>query len=195
MPIIDILSKVAVPVLVPLVAGTVAFWSTEFCLRQRRTDAIDMATKRIAFWDQFLKVAIETTAPDSGERDQLHSEVRAAIQKVRSDANLELQGLSWSIALREKRLPPDPAFGGWRKFSWYALTALAYALILCMVLLIAGLFSAFIARTIPLASMSGLKLVAVCLGAVIFCLLFASSFLIEANKLRYPRPKALVDEI
>jgi hypothetical protein len=71
----------------PFVSLTTAavFWN--FRKPAKRLEIIDLATKRVAFWDQFLKVELAATSPDSDELKQSKDMAHKAIQEIRSDAD------------------------------------------------------------------------------------------------------------
>jgi threonine dehydrogenase-like Zn-dependent dehydrogenase len=88
MPSADFFSTV--PAIIVATASLGAFfvsaWAT---LRQRaRCIAIvDLATKRLAFWEQFVKVALTVTATDSDEQQEVKAEAYRALKRVRSEAD------------------------------------------------------------------------------------------------------------
>jgi hypothetical protein len=68
----------------------IEYWLLNLTRRARRLKVIDLATKRLTFWSEYLK-AVEV----AGDRQQLRDEAFARILQVVEDADAELQGLSW----------------------------------------------------------------------------------------------------
>ena len=85
------------------IAGSVAavstipvfFWTN---LRKdvRRTAIIDLATKRIAFWNQLLTTINLATTENSPDRKAEQDKACKAIAKIQEDANVQLQALARS---------------------------------------------------------------------------------------------------
>ncbi len=70
--------------------------------------AVDLATRRLAFWESYARVALSVNSSDPTIRKSIEKEVYEAIQQVRSGANAELMRVSWSQLIRENRAKPKP---------------------------------------------------------------------------------------
>jgi hypothetical protein len=57
------------------------YWSN-VRLPAKRVSIVDLATKRIAFWDQALKLELSATT-DSQEQENAKSRAYAAVQRIR----------------------------------------------------------------------------------------------------------------
>ncbi|MGH9639941.1 MAG: hypothetical protein ACRD3Y_07765, partial [Bryobacteraceae bacterium] len=90
----DILSKIFVPIVVATISVFGAWALARFGIRQKQLQIVELATKRIMFWDTYLKVALQTTQPEG--RLGLEQEVGYAIERIRAEAGQQLARLSWS---------------------------------------------------------------------------------------------------
>jgi hypothetical protein len=107
----DLVTKYAVPIVGPLAALTaipIFFW-TNFREHARRLAIIDLATKRIAFWNQFLMTANLATAENSPERKAEQDKAYQAILRIHSEALLQTDAL-----VRKKKIGRSV---GWRAFK------------------------------------------------------------------------------
>jgi hypothetical protein len=78
------------------VLGTIAtFYWSNVRLPARRLGVFDLAIKQIAFWDQALKLELLATTDERVQRDA-RDRAYAAVQRIRSHADRELEYLSWS---------------------------------------------------------------------------------------------------
>jgi hypothetical protein len=118
----DWVTKYAVPTMVGLAALTVVpvfFW-TNFREAARRPAIIDIATKRITFWNQFLTTVNLATSKDSPERKSQQDKAYQAILRIHSDALFQTESL-----VRVKKINRPMT---WRAFKperhrlkkWYA---------------------------------------------------------------------------
>src|SRR5450755_1213940 len=120
--IVDLASKLIVPVAVPAASVLVTWLFGRWGLRQRQVQIIELATKRIAFWDAYLRTGRSATKPGTEERKTLERDVNSAIQRVRVEAGQEFKRLSWSVLLSQERITPVELRGFQRArwvFYWF----------------------------------------------------------------------------
>ena len=99
-------------------AGIATYLSSNVGLHARRVPVVDLATKRVAFWEQFLRVGI-AASPDNEAQDQIKELARSAIDRIRDEADIELRRLSWNEALAVHRFSPHESFKGAPKIQWW----------------------------------------------------------------------------
>ena len=71
-----------------------AFYWSNLRPQARHIGIVDLATKRLAFWDAFLKLELSATS-DPDEQEHARSRALRAVQRIRSHANRDLDRLSW----------------------------------------------------------------------------------------------------
>ena len=118
MDIVDVASKI----LVPIVTAVGVLVASRLGIRLKQLQIVDLATKRIAFWDTYLKTALSTTEWES-ERNALKQEVRSAIQRVRSETGQDLRRASWFQLRAENRIAAAE-LKGVQKLKWVCLWVL-----------------------------------------------------------------------
>ena len=111
-------------------AAIASFYWLNVRVPARRLGIIDLATKQIAFWDQALKLEISATT-DAGEQEKAKHRAYAAVQRIRSHADRELERLFWSkktsnLLVQSKRVVfkmrrPPRYLETSTKVEWYVL--------------------------------------------------------------------------
>jgi hypothetical protein len=152
--IITTSAGLAVSILGGLVGITAAvnfFWSN-LRIPAKRLAILDLATKRIAFWDQFLKVELAAAESDQEKLKQARERAHCAIETVRADGVRQLERLCWK-AKRDQCIREQ---FGWKRIltfrphcsldlsdtvSWWGYICLAWMGLIVYVWLSVGLFS------------------------------------------------------
>jgi hypothetical protein len=187
-------TSVLVPVAVaPITAftGIATYVASYGGQHPKRVRIIDLATKRLQFWDQLLHLQLAAAEPDSPEQSQAKAEALTAIEKIRSDASLELKRLSRGqqmkvLTSRQGILQdllgvPGNSLAGQQKAKYWFWMLLFWAYIITGTLLCA--------RNLEPFRWSGI--------VVAFILsIFAGFSRRWAEEVRYPKPEApIIDEI
>ncbi len=120
----SLLNPQVVAALVAFLGGVLAVTAPRildfFSRRIRRLNAIELAKKRVEFWDQFLKVELETLMQLGGDEERMiKDDARAGIARARNEANVELRRLQWID--EEERVVGRLTFG--RRTRWFILSA------------------------------------------------------------------------
>ncbi len=113
----DFVSKILIPLAVSILSVMGAWLVARLGKWQKQVQTVELATKRIAFWDTYLRIALSTTASDPDAQAAFEREVRSAIQRVRNEAAQEFSRISWSQLVAKKRLPAAELRGS-RRFQW-----------------------------------------------------------------------------
>jgi hypothetical protein len=119
------------------IAAIATFYWSNVRLPARRLGIVDLATKQIAFWDQTLKLELAATT-DNDKQQEARDRAYAAVQRIRSHADVELERSSWPERANEiifqsrssvlnMRRPPD-----WlrtsQKIDWYLLKIMCWVM-------------------------------------------------------------------
>jgi hypothetical protein len=156
-------------------------------IRLKQLQIIDLANKRIAFWDTYLKTALSTTEWES-ERKALKQEVRSAIQRVRSETGQELRRVSWFQLRAEKRIAAAE-LKGVQKLKWVCLWVLT-----CV---FSAIFLLILAYGLWISEKKDLGFLGTVLVDIIALMLAvpAVSARLAADRIKYPRPRPIAEEI
>jgi hypothetical protein len=89
----DWISKVFTPAaaLIAAAVGLSTFWWSYVRPHVRRIQIVDLATKRIAFWDQSLKLELEVITSNPTEQQAARDRTLEAIRRIRREADDEMQ--------------------------------------------------------------------------------------------------------
>ena len=177
-------------------AGTLAavsavpifFW-TNFSERARRLAIMDLAIKRITFWNQFLNSINLATVEGSPQRKMEQAKALQAIQRIHTDALLQIEAL-----VQNKKIARDAKHGMFRlerhrMRKWYHVLAWWYLTILAWLVVVIG-FCLFVVLEYQLVWRHvGIPIsVIVLVTAIIFTyFLMARVFFVEAEKIKYER--------
>lgn len=192
MDLFDILNKTA-PIVAAAITVIGAIFAAIFAARgigrrYKQEHAIDIATKRLAFWDSYLKVAVSTIASDETRKSAIEQEVFAGIQQSRRDVDSQLTQLSWRLLVQQKRLAAKSldrfhaiAVGVLRFFGGLILALAIY--FLCLVLITT--------QKHP-APLSALFIV----GVILIALITTAAFLVDKSlQIKYKRDEPIIDKL
>ena len=189
---LDILNKTA-PIVAAAITVTGAIFAAIFTARgigrrYKQEHAIDIATKRLAFWDSYLKTAVATVASDEARKSAIEQEVFAGIQQSRQDVNSQLTQLSWRLLAHQKRLATknldsfDKTAVGALRFFGALIFALAIYL-LCLVSVTTQKHPA------PLSAL-------VVVGVILIALIMMAAFLMDKSReIKYKRDEPIIDKV
>jgi hypothetical protein len=209
----SVIAGVAGGFLAALIAATpplIDFYWRNLRLRARQLSAIELATRRLSFWEQFLKVAASASDLGIDKRQSARERAYDAILRIPDYADLELKWLSRDEIQWEQirgKLPqsmlkfffavkPDPSLSApdrhiWRSyivlFWFYAIVWLLIALLFVFAGVMAGLHPHPHAPPLALA-LKRLLVLFVFIALNVFAARMAVHFRLEAEKLKHPRP-------
>jgi len=188
--------------IITAVTGAIAFAWAYLRPQARHLGIIDLATKRLMFWDQFLKTAASAVDPADAKYQTARDRAYDAILNVADQADGQLQRLSWDDRIRQLIreegfrfliFKPGPSLSHTDKAKWYL------GLFYSWLLLIAAVLSYFLFAFLLIHSLfhpSAMRHLAVILlvGFTSNLFAFAAGTLhFNARKLnyiaKYPRPK------
>jgi hypothetical protein len=84
--IITVVGSVLVA-LIAFSAPALTLWWTNLRRPAKQTAVLDFATKRVAFWDQFLKAELAAADSDAAKQDQARQKAHQGIEQALADAN------------------------------------------------------------------------------------------------------------
>lgn len=175
----------------------------------KRLQAIELATKRVEFWTQFLDGQSKATVAGNQEQLQAQQAASQALERVKLDADLQLQRLSYEEQLRRvamgrpHHLQKAASFSSTQRVNYY-FGKLGFWLFVLYALFFGSLFSLFLAKPQPapfLTPISNLPLELILTGVLLICLLFMSLYVAfrsrrSALSSQYPKPDApILDQI
>ena len=185
---IDTVYKVATvtAALIAPITGALLFWWSNIREHAKRLQIIDLATKRVAFWDQFLKVEIAASTVDSDEYKQSKDKAYQALQRVHSDAERDLKQLVWEKNIRQKigYVVPTFKFRGLRNLPVGTKVA---CLLLTVFSWIWLLFALVFASFLMAPNLSGIQ-VFVSFVCTFWSIYAAGAILWAGEMLRHQRP-------
>jgi hypothetical protein len=167
---------------------------------------VDLATKRLAFWEQFLKVAAVATDPDSDKYKTAREQAYDAILNISDHATRDLKGLSWGERTTQlvknersqyKRLlvfKPDPSLNTSDKVDWYARVFASWFTLMTVVFLFVIFMLFLVSHPHPTAKQD---LLIILLQIFIYAFSYVAGQLrFNADKLKYPPPeRPILDRI
>jgi hypothetical protein len=156
----------------------------------RRLQIIDLATKRIAFWNQFLSTVYLATNEFSSDREAEQDKARQAILRIHAEAAQQMEALvrsrKISRAVTWRAFKPEPKkLKKWLHvlFWWYyAILSGFMLLIACFVL---GLLEYRILTRHPAPITLSFFLM---LAITLFFIIIARFFLFHAEELKHDTP-------
>jgi hypothetical protein len=188
--VLDVLSKVVVPLAAPILAALGALLFNGFTRRQRQMQIVELATKRIIFWETYLKASRPILDSDPKERMKVEQEVFSAVQSVRVQTGEELRRLSWFQIVAQKRVAAVPLKGGKKAlwFLWVSLTWISAATsIMYLVHVIRK--SNHLGRDFNFEETATVEVVMLAFfGLVLF-------FRVKATDVKYPKPRPVLDDV
>lgn len=139
---VSITASQLVLVALTAIAAIGTFYWSNVRITARRLSIVDLATKQIAFWDQALKLELAATT-DQQEQDEARCRAYTAVQRIRSNADQELERLAWNRRTTVLLLGNKPAFTlKWpsnltrlQKIDWLFYKTFALLALVMMVLL------------------------------------------------------------
>lgn len=190
MDILDVVSKVFVPIVVPVLSAVGAWLFARSGIRQRQLQIVDLATKRIAFWDAYFKIGLSATESESGERRALEHEVRCAIQRIRTETGQELRRISWSELIAQKRVAAVK-LRGVPKFKWVCCWMLTYIFLAILIAFFAYVLwiSTLAKKDLGFRTSLAVEVITVVLLAL------ALTLRLGADRIKYPKPRPIAEEI
>jgi hypothetical protein len=195
----DLVAKYAVPTTGALAAVTVVpvfFW-TNFRKAARRLAIIDVATKRIAFWNQFLSTVNLATSEGSRERKSQQIKAYDAISRIHSDALLQTEALvrtekiNSAITWHAFR-PEHYRFKNWYNVLFWWWFAIMAALMLATGLLV---FARLEYRVFDTNHPLGQSSLLLACGCILLFFALARVFLFKAESLKHDNPTPLIIDV
>lgn len=156
--------------------------------RYRQEHIVDLATKRLEFWDAYSKAALANAGSDPAAKEAVDKEVYEAIQQARRDTDAQLLQLSWRQLLMQDQLKPKP-ITKWQKFCWGSLTGFGVVFMTSFLTSFFWYIFAQHSKTPGLPSPNQMTFIC------IFLFISAAFLLAKATNVRYKPQKPIIQRV